>query len=147
MNRRLSSSLVTLAASIALACGGSTPPASGPAGGGPCADFQLDVERVWSASVKAEILGKGGAIEASKREAITTKLDQLSDDWVRLRTSTCRDHFDRKLLTGDEYKKRVRCFDDRLDQQRRLVALTRANDGAAAETLAAKLAETPDACR
>ncbi len=147
MSLRPATILVALAGVVVPACGGPSAPAGPASAGGPCGDFQLDVDRVWSASVKAEVLGKGGTLEASKREAITTKLDQLSDDWVRLRTSTCRDHFDRKLLTGDEYKKRVHCFDDRLDQQRRLVALTRANDAVAAEALAAKLAETPDACR
>ena len=136
---------VLLVGFVLLASGcGAQPPAAPERG--PCADFQLDVERIWSAGVKAEIMGKGGGVEAKKREVVATKLDQLSDDWVRLRTATCRDHFDRRLITADEYRKRVTCFDDRLDQQRKLVALAKADDTGAAEALARKL-ESPDACK
>ncbi len=131
---------------VLLACGGSQP-APKVAASGPCADFELDVQKTWSAGVKAEVLGHGGEVEARERTSIVTKLDQLSDDWVRLRTATCRDHFDRKLIDADTYRRRVACFDDRLDEQRKIVAAARASDLAAAQKLAEAAAGAHDACK
>ncbi len=113
----------------------------------PCSDFELDVERVWSAGIKAEILGHGGELQASERKAVVTKLDQLSDDWVRLRTATCRDHFHRKLIDADTYRQRVKCFDDRLDEQRKIVAIAKGNDTAGAAKLADGMAGSTNACK
>ncbi len=89
----------------------------------------------------------GGEVEAKERKSIVTKLDQLSDDWVRLRTSTCRDHFDRKMIDAETYRKRVKCFDDRLDEQRRIVAAARASDLATAQKLAETASGISNACK
>lgn len=137
--------VTVLAVALGAACGGGQPAAAPKKDA--CADFDLDVEKFWSAGVKAEFMGYGGAAEATSRQKIVTKLDQLSDDWVRLRTATCRDHFDRNLIDAAEYTRRVKCFDDRLDQQRKLVALMKGNDTAGADKLAGALSETPDACK
>jgi hypothetical protein len=86
----------------------------------PCADFEVEVERTWSASLRAEVMKHGGEIEIDKREAVVNKMDRISEDWVRTRTSVCKDHFVRELISKDEYAARVRCFDDRLERQRTL---------------------------
>lgn len=91
-----------------------------PAAADPCADFEVQVERYWSASIRAQAMNKGGEIELDKRSGVVTKLDRISEDWLMMRTSVCKDHFMRGLISKDEYAARVRCFDDRLEQQRTL---------------------------
>ena len=98
-----------------LACAAAPPRTSDP-----CADFEVEVERVWSASIRAEALDRGGELEIESRRAVVNKLDRISEDWVMMRTSVCRDHFVRELISKAEYAARVRCFDDRLDRQRTL---------------------------
>jgi hypothetical protein len=103
---------------FATACASSQPAATDD----PCADVELDVERVWSASIKAEFLEHGGAIAGETREAVATKLDQVSRDWVMLRRSVCLDHFKRNVIDKDEYVSRTKCFDQTLEKQRALVS-------------------------
>jgi hypothetical protein len=86
----------------------------------PCEDFELEVERTWSASLKAKVMERGGEIEVEHRQAVVNKMDRISEDWVRTRTAVCKDHFVRELIGKDEYVARVRCFDDRLARQRTL---------------------------
>jgi hypothetical protein len=94
-------------------------------GDDPCTDFQVEVEHWWSASIRAQVLGNGGELELEKRRGVVTKLDRISEDWVMMRTSTCKDHYVRGLIDAREYAARVRCFDDRLERQRTLAtALT-----------------------
>lgn len=109
----------SFALGLALACANAQPRAAAD----PCADFELEVERVWSAAIKAEVMAKGGSIEVEQRSAVTNQMDRISEDWVRMRTSVCKDHFVRELISKDEYAARVRCFDDRLDRQRKLAEL------------------------
>jgi hypothetical protein len=113
----------------------------------PCADFEVEVERVWSAAIKAQVMDEGGAIEVERRSAVTNKMDHVSEDWVRMRTSVCKDHFVRGLISKDDYAARVRCFDDRLDRQRKLVELLQGG-GAAEEVEAAidRLVAEPASC-
>ena len=131
---------------VLVGCASKPEPATAASDKDPCADFELDVQRVWSAGIKAEFMGHGGEIEANERKSVATKLDQLSDDWVRLRTATCKDHFTRKLIDAETYQQRVKCFDDRLDQQRKIVALAKGNDTAAATKLADGMTES-GACK
>jgi hypothetical protein len=117
-----------------MACvrGDSASATTSPAAADPCADFEVQVEKYWSASIRAQVLGKGGEIELDKRSGVVTKLDRISEDWVMMRTSVCKDHYVRSLIAKDEYAARVRCFDDRLERQRTLAtALT--GDGELAE--------------
>ena len=105
-------------------CGGSSQPAAQaekpPAD--PCADVELDVEKVWSASIRAEFLGKGGVIAGETREAVATKLDALSRDWVMLRRSVCLDHYKREVISKQQYASRAACLDQNLQRQRSLIA-------------------------
>lgn len=113
----------------------------------PCADFEVEVERVWSAAIKAQVMEKGGELEVERRSAVTNKMDHVSEDWVRMRTSVCKDHFVRGLISKDDYAARVRCFDDRLDRQRKLVELLQG--GAAAGEIEAaidQLVAEPASC-
>jgi hypothetical protein len=101
----------------------------------PCKDVELQVERVWSAGVRAQVLGYGGGIEAGERQDIVNKMDAISEDWVRLRLAVCNDFYKRKLITQDDYQRQVKCFDDRLDQQRKLVTLLQGPDTSSASKL------------
>lgn len=135
--------LAVLALLGALACANAKPRASAD----PCADFDVEVERVWSAAIKARVMDKGGEIEVEQRSAVTNKMDHVSEDWVRMRTSVCKDHFVRGLIDKDDYAARVRCFDDRLDRQRKLVELLEGG-AAASEVQAAidQLVAEPASC-
>lgn len=141
--RPLRPALAVLTLLCAIACANAKRGASSD----PCADFEVEVERVWSAAIKAQVMDKGGAIEVERRSAVTNKMDHVSEDWVRMRTSVCKDHFVRGLITKDEYATRVRCFDDRLDRQRKLVELLQGG-GAANEVEAAidQLVAEPASC-
>lgn len=103
------------------ACASSPPPPQSQAAD-PCADVELDVEKVWGASIRAEFLGKGGEIAGETRQAVATKLDALSRDWVMLRRSVCLDHFKRQVISKDQYASRAACLDQTLQRQRSLIA-------------------------
>jgi len=109
------------------------------------------VERVWSATVRAQVLGYGGGVEAGERQVIANKMDAISEDWVRLRLAVCNDYYKRKLISQGDYQRQVKCFDDRLDQQRKLVTLLKGPDATAtgryAEALVAELTEASHACK
>jgi hypothetical protein len=112
----------------------------------PCKDVDVAVEKVWSASIKAEVLSYKGGGSVEERESVANKMDAVSEDWVRLRRSVCRDHLVRKLIDADTYRAQVKCFDDRLDQQRQLVTLLKAGNTSDASKLATAL-EVPHACK
>jgi hypothetical protein len=113
----------------------------------PCADFDVQVEKYWSASIKAKALQHAGAIELEKRSGVITKLDRISEDWVMMRTSVCKDHYVRALIDKDEYAARVRCFDDRLERQRTLAeALAGEGELASVEGVLDQLLAAPASC-
>jgi hypothetical protein len=114
----------------------------------PCADFEVEVERYWSASVRAQVMNKGGELELEQRSGVANKMDRISEDWVMMRTSVCKDHFVRQLITKEQYAARVQCFDDRLERQRTLAtALTgEAADLAAIEGALDELISAPKSC-
>ena len=129
-----------------MACerGGST---ASPASTDPCADFEVQVEKYWSASIRAQALDKGGLLEVDKRTGVVTKFDRITEDWVMMRTSVCKDHYVRGVIDKDEYAARVRCFDDRLERQRTLAtALTGAGDLAEIEGALDLLLGAPASC-
>jgi hypothetical protein len=129
------------------ACAGSASASTPASETDPCADFDVQVERYWSASIRAEALDKGGELEVEKRSGVVNKMDRISEDWVMMRTSVCKDHFVRGLISKDEYAARVRCFDDRLERQRTL-ATALAGSGEIAEVEAAvdQLLAAPASC-
>jgi hypothetical protein len=132
---------------ILTACGRGGSGTSSPATADPCADFEVQVEKYWAASVRAQALDKGGEIELEKRSGVITKLDRISEDWVMMRTSVCKDHYVRNLIAKDEYAARVRCFDDRLERQRTLAtALTGEGDLAEIESALDLLLAAPASC-
>ena len=115
----MSRSTILVVSVVLLACkargGGSKDPSSDP-----CADFEVEVEKFWSASVKAKVMQYGGEASTSVALGVTNKMDRITEDWVMLRTSTCKDHFARKLITADDYRAKVACFDAQLAKQRTL---------------------------
>ena len=117
-----------LACAYLPACGGSsTPEANNTPPSDPCADFDLDVKKVWSEETKvnlrAELMGQwqgefGADVAQERAQSVETKMDDISRDWVMLRRSACLDHFKRGLGTDAEYQARVDCFDRVLQHQR-----------------------------
>ncbi|PRP95879.1 hypothetical protein ENSA5_37490 [Enhygromyxa salina] len=136
-----------LALALALgACVGTASDSSAP-GDEPCADFEVQVETYWSASVRAEVMNQGGELEVEKRAGVVTKMDRISEDWVMMRTAVCKDHFARQLITKQEYAARVRCFDDRLERQRTLAtALAGEGELASVEGALDELLAAPPSC-
>ncbi len=94
-----------------------------------------------------QFAGDGGGIEAGEHQAIVNEMDAISEDWGRLRLAVCNDCYKRKLITQDDTQRQVKCFDDRLDQQRKLVRLLEGPDTSSASKLAAQLTEAPHACK
>jgi hypothetical protein len=113
----------------------------------PCSDFDVQVEKYWSASIKAKALQHAGALELEKRSGVVTKMDRISEDWVMMRTSVCKDHYVRALIDKDEYAARVRCFDDRLERQRTLAeALAGEGELASVDGALDQLLAAPASC-
>lgn len=147
-----------LCAWLLSACGAdlTTPAVSHPrpaASAGPCHDFQLDVEEVWNAERKAAVhaafieLGVDYAEHAVYR--VTTGMDAVASDWVRLCQRLCTDHYVRGIIDAREYAARSACFDAALIRQRTLVLwLATPGDGYAAHALEAfeQLSEKLQAC-
>lgn len=141
---RLAMLALTLTACVR---GDSTPGTTSPDATDPCADFEVQIETYWSASIRAQVLDKGGEIELEKRSGVVTKLDRISEDWVMMRTSVCKDHHVRGLIAKDEYAARVRCFDDRLERQRTLAtALGGEGELAEIESALDVLLAAPSSC-
>ena len=115
--------------------------------GDPCTDYEVEVEKFWSASVKAKVMQYGGEASASVAQGVTNKLDRITEDWVMLRTSTCKDHFVRQLITADEYKAKVACFDAQLQRHRTLAETAAAGNLDAADSELQSLLEEPAQCQ
>ena len=140
----VATSLLPLLLTLACERGGATTKP----GQDPCADFEIEVEKFWSASIKAQVMDQGGEIEVEKRSGVTNKMDRISEDWVMMRTSVCKDHFVRGLIDKDQYAARVACFDDRLDRQRTLATALTGGGGdlAAIEGALDELLAAPKSC-
>ena len=124
-------------------CATTLPTASAP---DPCKDVELQEERVWSASIKAQVMTYGVGIDANTRQSIVNKMDDISEDWVRLRLAVCNDFHKRQVIGNEEYERQVKCFDEKLEQQRRLVTLLKA-DPSSAGKLATELLDGSSACK
>jgi hypothetical protein len=92
----------------------------------PCYDADIGGKRVWNdetrVRIQAEVLQWGGEIgaEVAQKKAleITSGMDQLTDDWARMRKAVCKDHFTRHTLTSEQYQARADCLDHLLTRQR-----------------------------
>lgn len=140
--RRIAPLLVLLSLAACPKSGTSSSPAD------PCADFEVEVEKYWSASVRAEVMHKGGELEIEQRAGVANKMDRISEDWVMMRTSVCKDHFVRQLITKEQYAARVQCFDDRLERQRTLATALAGDavDLAAISSALDQLIAAPKSC-
>lgn len=118
MGERLSVWLL-LATMVAFGLGA---PGCGPRqpGNETCSGFDIDVEKVWSVEIKAKVMEYGGSVGTDVVQKVATKMDTVLRDYVYLREAACRDHA-AGLITKDEYKKKVACFDAFLQHQRTLV--------------------------
>lgn len=122
-----------------VACARSSEPGNSP---DRCADFELDVRRVWSnetrVKVEAKLLerwGGEGTIEVGRQrvQEVTTHMDRFARSWVMMRQAVCNDHFKRGLVDAEEYRVRVGCFDAALQRQNTLVQAMSASGELAAE--------------
>ena len=133
-------SMLSILGTTQLACAGTGKNSASQAD--PCADFDIQVEKVWSASIRGQVMQHGGEIEVEKRESVVNKMDRISEDWVMMRTSVCKDHFVRGVIDQPTYAARVRCFDDRLERQRTLSETLQAGgDGTSLDAIAGSLDE------
>lgn len=116
----------------------------------PCADFDLDVQKVWSVEAKAKVengfLKYGGEAGAKQASQVISQMDNLTRDWVMLRKATCKDYFVRKLISQEDYKKRTACLDDSLNKSRTLITAFQSGDAAAINQLI-KLASEIGNCK
>ncbi len=125
--------LLTALVGLGAGCGAHAPPRPAPrvdaAAATPCADFELDVERFWSTSAKAEvragILKTGGAIDTVTVERVVTKMDAVSRDWVMMQEAVCKDTVVRKVMPAEVYNKVSMCLRAALVSQRTLVEMMR----------------------
>ena len=94
---------------------------------GPCDDFDIDVQRFWSGSTRAEVRGSlnAGAVEASVVERVVTRMDDICRDWVMAQESVCKDTVVRKITSPEVYAKVTRCMRAALVSQRTLVEAMR----------------------
>ncbi len=121
---------------LAAGCGAGS---NGAATADPCADFELDVKKVWNAEARIRLsaamkeISAGGS--AVKEEEVVTKMDDVTRDWVMLKQSACNDHFKRGLLSAEEYRKKADCFDAFLQHVRAMLTALEKGDGVAADGL------------
>lgn len=96
----------------------------------PCADFELDVKKVWTVdtriNLEAKLLERWSGetkLEVAKMrtEVVVTSMDRFARSWVMMRQATCNDHFKRDLLPADKYQSRVQCLDAALQRQNTFV--------------------------
>lgn len=99
-----------------------------------CSGFDIDVEKVWNASVKAEIQGYSGGISAETAQKIATRMDAITLDWAMLREAACRDHKN-GFITAEQYNQKVKCFDDFLQRQRTLLNALKEGDASTIDSL------------
>jgi hypothetical protein len=122
---------IVLVSVLAVGCGSRQPAGDGD----PCSDFALDVEKVWNTDVRLKLdiaikqFGAEGGV--TQGEKVATQMDAVTRDWVMLRESACNDHLKRKLITAEEYRGKVACFDAFLERLRTMIAAIEAGDGTA----------------
>jgi hypothetical protein len=110
-----------------------------------CADFELDVKRVWSQETKVRVEAKllerwsgEGELEVARARAeeVGTRMDRFAQSWVMMRQAVCNDHFKRGLLSAEDYRARVKCLDGALQRQNTLVQAMSGGEELAADALA-----------
>lgn len=132
---------LTLGSPIACASGSSSPGGSKDL----CADFELDVKKVWAkdtrVGLEAKLLERWGGevqMEVAKQrtEEVVTGMDRFARSWVMMRQASCNDHFKRDLLPADQYQARVLCLDGALQRQSTFVQALSAGGELASAALA-----------
>jgi hypothetical protein len=97
---RVTTFVLTLALGLALGCDRQT--TSPDAGGGPCDDFELDVERIWGSSKRREVRDGlrsfAGESQVMNVDRIVTKMDAITSDWVMMSRRACRDTVERRTM-------------------------------------------------
>ncbi|NVB38015.1 tetratricopeptide repeat protein [Pseudenhygromyxa sp. WMMC2535] len=96
------------------------------AASGPCDDFDLDVERVWSSDKRREIRSGleafAGESQQINVDRIITKMDDIASDWVMMNRRACKDTVERETMPEEIYVRVSLCLNTALVQQRTLVS-------------------------
>ncbi len=121
---------ILLVAGTILGCGSSHPQKTTPAPD-PC-NFEGQARKVWNPEVKAELTLPlkilQGTFEAQEAEMLTTKLDLFTDDWISMRRSVCHEHLAGDIMSDDEYRAKVDCFNSILEIQQTIITIIKEED-------------------
>ncbi|MFO7565694.1 MAG: tetratricopeptide repeat protein [Enhygromyxa sp.] len=119
----------TLSLGLVLGCGQTVSP---DAGGGPCDDFELDVQKVWGSSkrkaVREGLRSFAGESQVVNVDRIVTKMDAITSDWVMMSRRACRDTVERRTMPQEIYVRVSLCLNTALVQQRTLITQLEAVD-------------------
>jgi len=101
----------------------------GPRQQGPCDDFELDVDKIWSSRQRGEVRTNMRAFAGESQlvnvDRVITKMDALTTDWVMMSRRTCKDTVERGTMPEEIYVRVSLCLNAALVQQRTLItALT-----------------------
>ena len=122
MKNVLNSCFIFIAILVAQ-CGPSKPPEKPK---DPCAQVGDIAPKVWNADVKAKLKLSvkivRGEIEASNAEILTSRLDNLTDDWAELRGKACISFEVEKSLSAEEHSAAVDCLKDALEAERSAIS-------------------------
>lgn len=92
---------------------------------GPCDDFELDVEKIWSRTKRGEVRSGmrtfAGESQLVNVDRIVTKMDAITTDWVMMSRSACRDTLERGTMPQEIYVRVKVCLNTALVQQRVLI--------------------------
>ena len=138
--------IVATSAVAVSACGapeGGTSTAEGEDKAAACEDFATDIERLWNDAEKgrvhAAVSDAGGDSPEGSAEAVITRVDELSHDWVLLKERFCKDAVIRQTITKEAYFKVSACLDNWLMSMRAIVRSLESAEGASAERATAAL--------
>ena len=110
-----------LVAVLLAGCAGRRPSESN----GPCDDFALDAEQVWSSTKRRELRSDledfAGETQTVNIDRIVTKMDAITRDWVMMSRRSCRDTVERETMPKEIYVRVSLCLNAALVQQRTLV--------------------------
>jgi tetratricopeptide (TPR) repeat protein len=119
------SSVLGLGLGLCLAFAPGCATTSGAQGEGPCDDFELDVEKIWSRTKRREVRDDmrsfAGESQLVNVDRIITKMDALTTDWVMMSRRTCKDTVVRGTMPEEIYVRVSLCLNSALVQQRTLI--------------------------
>lgn len=103
-----------------------------------CGGFEASVKRLWKGSSSAQVgagdVGVHASVEARELQELTVRMDEHSNDWVRMRSQLCRDQAAGRVSKA-YYESRSECLDGALLQLRLFATLSERASVVSAEAL------------